>query len=190
APNWTAITNASCVRAARPHARATGGIRIAIWDQRRYCRRIAGSSTAATRRPASGSTMSKTRSGFIAATPFSIARRFARRISIQPKQSRRSKKTWSNARCKDVIDHVGYAVSDYGRAKAAYAKALAPLGYTLIMEVKAKDTRSGYPAAGFGIGGKPDFWIGGEGKLEKPLHVAITAKDRSSVDAFYQAALA
>ena len=89
-----------------------------------------------------------------------------------------------------MIDHVGYAVSDYGRAKAAYAKALAPLGYTLIMEVKAKDNRSGYPAAGFGIGGKPDFWIGGEGKLEKPLHVAITAKDRSSVAAFYQAALA
>jgi predicted lactoylglutathione lyase len=34
------------------------------------------------------------------------------------------------------------------------------------------------------------FWIGGEGKLEKPLHVAITAKDRASVDAFHRAALA
>ena len=86
------------------------------------------------------------------------------------------------------IDHVGYAVSDYERAKAAYAKALAPLGYTLIMEVQ--ENQFGAKAAGFGINGKPDFWIGGEGKLEKPLHVAFVAKDRPTVDAFYKAALA
>jgi predicted lactoylglutathione lyase len=30
----------------------------------------------------------------------------------------------------------------------------------------------------------------GEGKLEKPLHVAIVTKSRASVDAFYRAALA
>ena len=89
-----------------------------------------------------------------------------------------------------MIDHVGFAVSDYERAKAFYAKALAPLGYTLIIEVPGETNASGYPAAGFGTGGKPDFWIGGEGKLEKPLHVAIAAKDRASVDAFHRAALA
>jgi catechol 2,3-dioxygenase-like lactoylglutathione lyase family enzyme len=89
-----------------------------------------------------------------------------------------------------MIDHIGFAVSDYQRARAFYAKALAPLGYVLIMEVDAKDNPSGHPAAGFGIGGKPDFWIGGEGRLEKPLHVAIVASDRASVDAFHQAALA
>jgi catechol 2,3-dioxygenase-like lactoylglutathione lyase family enzyme len=88
------------------------------------------------------------------------------------------------------IDHVGYEVSGYERAKVAYAKALAPLGYTLIMEVPAEGNPSGAPAAGFGIEGKPDFWIGGGGKLAKPLHVALIAKDRPSVDAFYQAALA
>ena len=76
------------------------------------------------------------------------------------------------------------------RSKAFYAQALAPLGYALIMEVGAQQTESGHPAAGFGAGGKPDFWIGGEGKLEKPLHVAIVAKDRSTVDAFHRAALA
>jgi len=27
-----------------------------------------------------------------------------------------------------------------------------------------------------------DFWIGGEGKLEKPVHIAIVAKDRPTVD--------
>jgi len=89
-----------------------------------------------------------------------------------------------------VIDHIGFAVSDYERGKAFYTKALVPLGYTLIMEVAGENNASGHPAAGFGINGKPDFWIGGEGKLEKPLHVAIVAKDRASVDAFHKAALA
>ncbi len=37
---------------------------------------------------------------------------------------------------------------------------------------------------------KPDFWIDGEGRLNKPLHVAILAKDRSAVNAFYEAAIA
>ena len=89
-----------------------------------------------------------------------------------------------------MIDHIGFAVSDYEKFKAFYTKALAPLGYTLIMEVSAADNPSDHPAAGFGIGGKPDFWIGGEGKLEKPVHVAILAKDRAGVDAFHRAALA
>jgi catechol 2,3-dioxygenase-like lactoylglutathione lyase family enzyme len=87
-----------------------------------------------------------------------------------------------------MIDHVGFSVSDYARTRAFYEQALAPLGYTLVMEVTAHAT--GQPAAGFGIGGKPDFWIGGEGKLEKPVHIAIVAKDRPMVDAFYRATLA
>ena len=87
-----------------------------------------------------------------------------------------------------MIDHVGFSVSDYTRAKTFYESALAPLGYTLVMEVIAEET--GQPAAGFGSGGKPDFWIGAEGKLEKPVHVAIVANARPAVDAFYRAALA
>ena len=89
-----------------------------------------------------------------------------------------------------MIDHVGFAVSNYARAKAFYAQALAPLGYEIVMEVSADVNESGLPAAGLGIGGKPDFLIGGEGKLPHPLHVAIVAKDRASVDAFHRAALA
>ena len=87
-----------------------------------------------------------------------------------------------------MIDHVGFSVSEYARARAFYEKALAPLGYRLVMETTAQET--GKPAAGFGAGGKPDFWIGGEGKLDKPLHIAIVAEDRATVDAFYRAALA
>lgn len=33
-----------------------------------------------------------------------------------------------------VVDHVGFAVADYGRSKAFYERALAPLGVTLLME--------------------------------------------------------
>jgi catechol 2,3-dioxygenase-like lactoylglutathione lyase family enzyme len=88
-----------------------------------------------------------------------------------------------------MIDHIGFPVSDYARSKAFYTTALAPLGYSLVMEVGADVTESHAPAAGFGAGGKPDFWIGGEGGLEKPLHVAIMSKDRASVDAFHRAAL-
>jgi catechol 2,3-dioxygenase-like lactoylglutathione lyase family enzyme len=88
-----------------------------------------------------------------------------------------------------MIDHIGFPVSDYDRAKAFYLTALAPLGYGLVMEVT--QAQSGHaPAAGFGADGKPDFWIGGEGGLGRPLHVAIHAGDRATVDAFYHAAIA
>ena len=91
-----------------------------------------------------------------------------------------------------MIDHVGFPVSDYARSKAFYEKALAPLGYTLIMEVTADQTESGSRAAGFGKQGKPDFWIGGiiEGGLKGILHIAIATESRATVDAFHRAALA
>jgi catechol 2,3-dioxygenase-like lactoylglutathione lyase family enzyme len=89
-----------------------------------------------------------------------------------------------------MIDHVGFPVSDYERARRFYDQALAPLGYVRVMEVAAEHNASGAAAAGYGADGKPDFWIGAEGGLHKPLHVAITARDRASVDGFHAAALA
>jgi catechol 2,3-dioxygenase-like lactoylglutathione lyase family enzyme len=86
-----------------------------------------------------------------------------------------------------MFDHVGFPVSDYARSKAFYQQALAPLGYALVMEVEAN--QYGARAAGFGAG-SPDFWIGGEGGLNRPLHIALSAKDRAAVDAFHTAALA
>ena len=87
-----------------------------------------------------------------------------------------------------MLDHVGFSVSDFAHAKAFYERALAPLVYRLVMETIAQQT--GKLAAGFGANGKPDFWIGGEGQLEKPVHIALLAKDRATVDEFYRAALA
>jgi catechol 2,3-dioxygenase-like lactoylglutathione lyase family enzyme len=87
-----------------------------------------------------------------------------------------------------VIDHIGFPVSDYTRSKAFYVRALAPLGYELVIEVRQHENDS--PAAGFGANGKPDFWIGGEGGLNRPMHIAITATSRAEVDAFHRAAIA
>jgi catechol 2,3-dioxygenase-like lactoylglutathione lyase family enzyme len=56
-----------------------------------------------------------------------------------------------------MIDHFGVGVSDYDRAKSFYGAALAPLGYVLVMEASADQAESGFPAAGFGKDGKPDF---------------------------------
>jgi catechol 2,3-dioxygenase-like lactoylglutathione lyase family enzyme len=87
-----------------------------------------------------------------------------------------------------MLDQAGFPVSDYVRSKAFYPQALAPLGYVLVMEVQHDENES--PAAGFGMGGKPDFWIGGEGGFQRPIHIAIAAQNRPAVDAFHRAALA
>jgi catechol 2,3-dioxygenase-like lactoylglutathione lyase family enzyme len=89
-----------------------------------------------------------------------------------------------------MIDHIGFGVGDYEAAKRFYGAALAPLGYGLIMEVPGEGNASGVPAAGFGRDGKPDFWIGAEGRTTPPAHIALTARTRAEVDAFHAAALA
>ena len=86
-----------------------------------------------------------------------------------------------------MIDHVGFPVSDYTRSKAFYEKALAPLGYALVMELQQHEHDA--KACGFGTSGKPDFWIGGEGGLNQAVHIAMVAKDGATVDAFCQAAM-
>jgi catechol 2,3-dioxygenase-like lactoylglutathione lyase family enzyme len=89
-----------------------------------------------------------------------------------------------------MLDHVGFGVSDYARAKAFYERALAPLGVAIVMEMTAEQTGGEFGACGFGRDGKPDLWIGAEGRTSPPLHVAITARSRAEVDAFHRAALA
>src|SRR2546426_6343494 len=88
-----------------------------------------------------------------------------------------------------IIDHFGFGVSDYESAKAFYAEALAPLGITLVMEFGPAQTEGKVWACGFGKGGKPELWIGSDGKTTPPLHVAFTVENRAEVRAFYEAAL-
>jgi catechol 2,3-dioxygenase-like lactoylglutathione lyase family enzyme len=80
-----------------------------------------------------------------------------------------------------MIDHIGVSVTDLDKSIAFYTKALAPLGYTLIMKWEQ--------FAGFGIAGKPDFWIG-TGAPKDAIHVAFRAGGRAQVRAFYEAAMA
>ena len=87
-----------------------------------------------------------------------------------------------------MLDHIGFAVSDFARSREFYRKALAPLGIDLIMEVDASITGAD-SHAGFGSSGKPYFWIG-TGTPGGRVHVAFAASDRAVVRAFYDAALA
>lgn len=97
-----------------------------------------------------------------------------------------------------MLDHVSIRVADYDRSKKFYEAALAPLGYTLAMEVASS-------GAGFRKGFIPDFWVKqgvstSSGARADPtelsacggpsVHVAFACDNRKSVDAFYQAALA
>jgi catechol 2,3-dioxygenase-like lactoylglutathione lyase family enzyme len=96
-----------------------------------------------------------------------------------------------------MIDHLGIPVSDLARATDFYLKALAPLGYGIVMEVSAAETGHG-AAVGFGPpgvsedyqSGKPSFWIGEDELVSGPVHIAFLAPSRASVDAFYRAAIA
>ena len=88
------------------------------------------------------------------------------------------------------IDHTSVNVRDYERSKAFYTRALAPIGYGLLVEVPAAVNPGGVDAAGFGADGKPDFWIGTGDPGSPPAHVAFTVASREEVNAFHRAALA
>ncbi|NNM71240.1 VOC family protein [Enterovirga aerilata] len=87
-----------------------------------------------------------------------------------------------------MLDHFGFGVSDYARARAFYNAALAPLGIRLVMEMSPAETERGNWAAGYGRE-KPDFWIGSDGKTSPPLHVAFAAESREQVRLFHEAAI-
>jgi catechol 2,3-dioxygenase-like lactoylglutathione lyase family enzyme len=80
-----------------------------------------------------------------------------------------------------AIDHVNIGVSDMAASRAFYERALAPLGYVVVMEHQY--------GVGFGRDGKPDFWIS-DRPSSAPVHIAFAAADRATVDAFHREALA
>jgi catechol 2,3-dioxygenase-like lactoylglutathione lyase family enzyme len=88
-----------------------------------------------------------------------------------------------------MIDHTGVAVSNFENSKRFYIAALKPLGFELICEFPAAVTKS-VDVAGFGEPGKPEFWINAGTPNRPAIHIAFSANDRATVDAFYKAALA
>ena len=81
-----------------------------------------------------------------------------------------------------MIDHVTLNVRDLEACQAFYTAALQPLGYELILEF--------LEGCGYGADGKPDFFLAQRGEASGSVHVALHGPDRSTVDAFHEAALA
>lgn len=81
-----------------------------------------------------------------------------------------------------MIDHTGINVSNFETSKVFYINVLAPLGYELLKEFDGS-------VAGFGIDGKPDFWIGQADVNTPRIRIAFRAESRAMVQAFHETAL-
>ncbi len=80
-----------------------------------------------------------------------------------------------------MIDHVGISVKNLETSKAFFKAALEPLGYSLKYEWDG--------GAGLGTEKFTDFWLKSETPVSGPIHLAFSAKNRKTVDAFYKAAM-
>jgi len=81
-----------------------------------------------------------------------------------------------------MIDHVVLGVHHLGESRHFYEHALAPLGLKVVRDDDPD-------LVGFGDeSGKPFFWLARREPSHR-VHVAFTAPDRASVDAFHAAAL-
>ena len=75
-----------------------------------------------------------------------------------------------------MIDHTGLDVSDPHKSRQFYEKALAPLGYIVLMEIPIEYTK-GAVVLGMGVPPKPDFWLH-QGTPQQPrLHIAFRAEN-------------
>jgi len=80
-----------------------------------------------------------------------------------------------------MIDHLILKVRNLAASRSFYEKALAPLGFSVIME---------FPG-GIALGqGKPELGLAESDAPCSNLHLAFTVSDRYTVDAFHEAALA
>ena len=84
-----------------------------------------------------------------------------------------------------MFDHIGISIADFARSRAFYQAALKPLGLSLVMEVTAEETGAD-AHAGFGVAGKPFFWIGTGTKSKGGAHIAFAAETRAEVNSFYK----
>ena len=80
------------------------------------------------------------------------------------------------------IDHVMLPVREYASGKRFYEQALRPLGFELLLDWPAGSR------AYFGLPSAPSMlWLAEE---RGAVRISLAAADRTSVDAFYSAALA
>jgi catechol 2,3-dioxygenase-like lactoylglutathione lyase family enzyme len=82
-----------------------------------------------------------------------------------------------------MLDHLAVQCADVARSAAFYDLVLATVGGRRLMDFG--------DVVGFGVGDKPDFWLGpqstGEGFRES--HIAFAAADRATVREFFRVAV-
>ena len=81
-----------------------------------------------------------------------------------------------------AIDHVKLPVADLERTREFYGAALAPLGYELVFE--------GPNSIGFGSKDREPIAFLRTTAPNVGTHIAVTAEDTATVDAFHEAAIA
>ena len=81
-----------------------------------------------------------------------------------------------------MIDHVVFNVSNLPASRAFYEKPLEPHGIRLLGD------HEGY--IGFGRDGEAHFWPTARKAISQNVHVAFGCDERSTVEAFYTAAIA
>jgi catechol 2,3-dioxygenase-like lactoylglutathione lyase family enzyme len=82
-----------------------------------------------------------------------------------------------------MLDHISIQCENVTDSAAFYDTVLATLGGERAMEFG--------DVIGYGIGGRPTFWLGPltTGEPNREIHIAFEAKDRASVRAFFEAAV-
>ena len=82
-----------------------------------------------------------------------------------------------------MIDHLSLPVSDVDASCRTWAKALAPLGYSVLMRfTKEQIPQLPYAqTAGLGTKGKPDLWLRPARQQVDYNHVAFVAQTRGEV---------
>ena len=84
-----------------------------------------------------------------------------------------------------MLDHLSIQCADVAAAAAFYDAVLPSVGGGRVLDFGE--------VIGFGVPGRPNFWIGpvgDAGAAHRDIHIAFVAPDRKSVDAFHDAAVA
>ena len=79
-----------------------------------------------------------------------------------------------------LFDHVRLPVRDIARSRAFYERALQPFGIRVVQNPLGP---------GFAIDDRGDFWIMEQEMAAGSVHIAFSAPDRETVDAFHAAAV-
>jgi catechol 2,3-dioxygenase-like lactoylglutathione lyase family enzyme len=82
-----------------------------------------------------------------------------------------------------VLDHLSIQCADVEASKRFYDAVLKPIRGERILDFGN--------VVGYGVGSKPDFWLGPltTGEPNREIHIAFQAPDRAAVRAFFQTAV-